>query len=104
ELEVRRNESGMVAVDERDEDDLHASRSPEERRKHDAAVEPGARVAREERVGQRRQDEAVRLGKHRAERAAAQRVHVDALDLGDEQTADEYGREALRGELSQVRL
>ena len=70
-LEVGLPESRVEAVDRFDVERLELASGPEHRVERDAAVEPGGRVAREELVRQRRQDEVRRM-----QRVADRRAHL----------------------------
>ena len=67
-------EARMEAVDRLDVQRLELARRPEHRVERDAAVDPGARVAREELVRQRRQHEVGRLQRVSDRRARSRRA------------------------------
>ena len=87
----------MEAVDSLDVERLELARRPEHRVERDAAVEPGARIAREELIGERGQHEV-----RRVQRLSDRRPDLVG-DLEDRDTPGQPGRELVGRHLAEPR-
>jgi len=86
----------VVAVDRRDVHDLEPAGVPEQRREHDATIEPCTGVPSEERIGERGQHEGVLIEEHRAEGVTVEALEVDTIEFGHEQARHENLGKPLR--------